>query len=73
MQARLMRAVGGAARQADPVQGALNDRVGFRVRRAYAVVVNNQATDLGAMRHMPRRTVVAGRKYPVIASDDATD
>ena len=68
-----MGAVGRRAFQRNAVERTLHDRISLRVRRAHAVLAHEFATDFGAVRDAPRRTVVARREDPVIAHQDRAD
>jgi hypothetical protein len=68
VDARLMRAVGGRVLEAHAVQGALNHGVCLGVRGAQAVIVDEGAADLGAVRDAARRAVISRREDAVLAN-----
>ena len=68
-----MRAVHGRTLQAYAVKGTLHDGVRLGVRRPKTVIVDHEAPDVGAVRDVPGRAVVARRQDPVLSRHDATD
>src|SRR5450432_4148855 len=55
------------------MQGTLHDRIRLSVRRALAMVVNDQATDIDTVLDISWSAIIAGRKNSMIASKHCSD